>query len=150
MEKNPGAEKRSVAGIAVKGNKLFIVRRGAGGDLGGKWEFPGGKAEEGESDEAALEREYREELGVRAGVGPLLASSFFAHNGMNFSLNAYRVSFDEKDVRLSEHTEWRWAGLEDIRNLDFADSDRKLLDPLEAELEKQARVQQGKAGARLA
>jgi 8-oxo-dGTP diphosphatase len=142
------AEKRSVAGIAVQGNKLFIVRRREGGDLGGKWEFPGGKVEEGESDEAALAREYREELGLRADAGPFLASASFTHNGKIFSLNAYRVSFDEKDIRLSEHTEWRWAGLEDIKNLDFADSDRKLLAFLEVEPEKEAPVHQGKAGSR--
>jgi 8-oxo-dGTP diphosphatase len=143
------AVKRSVAGIAFRGNRLFVVRRKEGGDLGGKWEFPGGKAEEGETDEAALAREYQEEFGVPADVGPFLASSAFTHNGMDFSLNAYRVGFDEKNIRLREHTERRWARIDEIRKLDFADSDRKLLEALECELEKQAGVQQGKAGARL-
>jgi 8-oxo-dGTP diphosphatase len=143
-------EKRSVAGIAFRGKKLFVVRRKEGGDLGGKWEFPGGKVEKGETDQAALAREYQEEFGVDAEIGPFLASSAFTHKGMDFSLNAYRVGFDEKDIRLAEHTEQRWACINDIRNLDFADSDRKLLEVLESELEKQAGVQQGKAGSGLA
>ncbi|MDR2110325.1 MAG: NUDIX domain-containing protein, partial [Spirochaetaceae bacterium] len=53
------AGRRSVAGIAVEGGRFFIAQRIPGGDLGGKWEFPGGKVEEGETDAEALIREYR-------------------------------------------------------------------------------------------
>jgi 8-oxo-dGTP diphosphatase len=154
-QQTPGGEravralKRSVAGIAAREGKFFIVRRKPGGDLGGKWEFPGGKAEEGETDEAALAREYLEEFGARARVGPFLASAAFTHGGADFSLNAYRVDFDEKNIRLAEHTEWRWASPEEIKSLDFAGSDLKLLGALEFEPEKQAGIHQGKAGARL-
>ncbi|MDR0663113.1 MAG: NUDIX domain-containing protein, partial [Spirochaetaceae bacterium] len=46
--------KTSVAGIAVKGGKFFVGRRVSGGYMGEKWEFPGGKVEEGETCEQAL------------------------------------------------------------------------------------------------
>jgi 8-oxo-dGTP diphosphatase len=53
---------RVVAGIAVSGNKIFIARRSPNKSLAGLWEFPGGKVEAGESDEAALHREFKEEF----------------------------------------------------------------------------------------
>jgi 8-oxo-dGTP diphosphatase len=131
-----GELKKSVAGIAFEGGKLFIARRKSGGDLGGKWEFPGGKVEEGESDEAALKREYLEELGVPVETGPFLAEAAFEHRGRKFSLNAYRVFFKDTNFILQEHTEWRWASFGEIGELDFADSDRKLLSALESDFKK--------------
>ena len=118
--------KRSVAGIAIEDNKIFIAKRKAGGALSEKWEFPGGKVEEDESDENALLREFKEELGVEIIVGDLLGQTEFEHKGLN-TVYAYYISFKEfANFKLTEHTEWRWACLEEIKQLDFVDSDRKL------------------------
>jgi 8-oxo-dGTP diphosphatase len=119
--------KRSVAGVAVEGGKLFIAKRVSGGAMSEKWEFPGGKVEEGESDEEALIREYLEEFGVNITVGPLLGSMSFEHRGPRY-LYAYRITFCSRDFTLSEHTETKWAELAEIETLDFVDSDRALLD----------------------
>jgi 8-oxo-dGTP diphosphatase len=124
--------KHSVAGIALAPGGIFIARRKTGGGLGGKWEFPGGKVEEGEGDADALRREYREELGIAVEVGSLLASAEFTHSGYTFALNAYRIVFSSLDFRMAEHTEWRWASLAEIELLDFAGSDRLLLPALQA------------------
>jgi 8-oxo-dGTP diphosphatase len=121
----------SVAGIAAEGGKFFVARRVPGGDLGGKWEFPGGKVEEGESDEEALIREFREEFGVPVSIGPFLASASFEHRGKTRILRAYRVYLESRNFTLSEHTGWDWVPPEAIAGLDFADSDRKLLPDLE-------------------
>ncbi|MDR3168122.1 MAG: NUDIX domain-containing protein [Treponema sp.] len=121
---------RSVAGIAITGGKLFIARRRSGGDLGGKWEFPGGKVEEGETDEEALVREYAEEFAVAVQTGPHLGTVFFEHHGVKRILNAYRVYFSPALCKLSEHTQWLWAVPEDIEQMDFADSDFLLLPQL--------------------
>jgi 8-oxo-dGTP diphosphatase len=133
--------KHSVAGVAITQGKVFIARRKAGGDLGGKWEFPGGKVEEGEGDADALRREYFEEFGVAVTVGALLANGEFSHNGQGFSLNAYRIFFESHRFILTEHSEWRWVALEEIETLDFAGSDRLLLPRLQAYLETQAGVE---------
>jgi 8-oxo-dGTP diphosphatase len=94
--------------------------------MGGKWEFPGGKAEEGENDGEALVREYAEEFSVPIRVGELLGTASFVHKGRRRILNAYRINFLKTDFRLTEHTQWRWATLEEMERLDFVDSDRKL------------------------
>jgi 8-oxo-dGTP diphosphatase len=123
----------SVAGIAREGGRYFIARRIPGGAMGGKWEFPGGKAEEGESDAEALVREYAEEFAVPVRVGELLGSASFVHKGQRRILNAYRIDFLKTSFRLNEHTEWRWAALEEMEKLDFVDSDRKLFAALETD-----------------
>jgi 8-oxo-dGTP diphosphatase len=132
---------RSVAGIAIEHGRLFIARRKEGGSLGGKWEFPGGKLEEGEGDDDALRREYLEELGVAVELGPLLASAEFTHNGNRFFLHAYRIFISSYDFCMKEHTEWCWASLQEIEMIDFADSDRLLLPALQPYLEAQAGVE---------
>jgi 8-oxo-dGTP diphosphatase len=132
------APRVSVAGIAVEGQKIFIARRKPGGDLGGKWEFPGGKTEAGESDEAALVREFAEELGVSIKTGPLLGTAAFEHGGKPYALHAYRIFFEGREFYPREHDLWRWAEPAEIENLDFAGSDRLLLPALKAYLEGQS------------
>jgi 8-oxo-dGTP diphosphatase len=125
-----GATRNSIAGIAVENGLVFIARRVSGGDLGGKWEFPGGNVEDGESVEEALMREYNEEFGVIVHVGPLVGTIGFEHRGISRTLRAYRVSFASHDFRLAEHTEWDWVPLEAVEGLDFADSDLRLIPEL--------------------
>jgi 8-oxo-dGTP diphosphatase len=123
-------ERRSVAGIARRDGAVFIARRIPGGAMGEKWEFPGGKVEPGESDQEALRREYLEEFGVGVSVGPLAAQASFEHKSQDHGLYAYIIRMADGHYTLSEHTEWRWAALEEIDAMNFADSDRKLLPQL--------------------
>ncbi|MDR2518506.1 MAG: (deoxy)nucleoside triphosphate pyrophosphohydrolase [Spirochaetaceae bacterium] len=125
-------EKQSVAGVLFDAGarKCLIAQRKSGGALGNKWEFPGGKVEAGESEQAALVREYQEELGVPVTVGDFLGETWFEYRGPR-RLRAYRVYAASCDFTLREHTQWRWAGLADLAALDFADSDRALFPCLE-------------------
>lgn len=60
-----------MAAVIAQDDRLLVARRPAHARHGGLWEFPGGKCEPGETDEAAIARELREELGLRAvAVGP--------------------------------------------------------------------------------
>ena len=126
----------SVAGIAVKEGRLFIARRVPGGDLGEKWEFPGGKVEKGESCEGALVREFQEEFGVTVMVGPCIASSSFEHRDVIRELRAYLITFKNSGFVLREHSTWNWADFAEIEKLDFAGSDRKLFPALKVYLER--------------
>jgi 8-oxo-dGTP diphosphatase len=119
-----------VAGIAWDRGKFFIAQRLGGGAMGDKWEFPGGKVDGEESDQEALKREYLEELGVEIAVGDFLGSAVFEHRGVQCQVKAYRVFFPPAEFTLTAHTQWRWAALEEIEQLDFVDSDRQLLPAL--------------------
>jgi 8-oxo-dGTP diphosphatase len=131
------ADRFSVAGIAVEDGRLFIARRLRGGDLGGKWEFPGGKVEPGETDGEALVREFEEEFGIPIKTGPFLGAASFEHRGLCFTVRAYRIYFPHQNFTLAEHSEWRWAGPEDIEKLDFAGSDLRLLTAIRENLKRQ-------------
>ena len=61
--------KRVVAGLIVRDGKLLVCQRTRHQTMPLKWEFPGGKIEEGEQPRAALRRELEEELGILATVG---------------------------------------------------------------------------------
>jgi 8-oxo-dGTP diphosphatase len=123
--------KQSVAAIVVHEGKLFIAKRIPGGDMGGKWEFPGGKAEEGEDAKEALAREMEEEFGVPVTVGRKIAHGSFVHNGKEHALDAYLVSLPDRRFSLTEHTGWHWARLDEIETLwasgEFTPSDYTLL-----------------------
>jgi 8-oxo-dGTP diphosphatase len=127
--------KISVAGIAVRDGKIFVARRVPGGSMSEKWEFPGGKVEEGETCEQALVREFLEEFGVEISVGGELGKTEFENKGERRRLKAFLVSFLSYDFTLSEHTEWRWADGGEIEAMNFTPSDLRLFDVIKRRLE---------------
>ena len=120
--------KRSIAGIAVRNGRFLVAKRKEGGAIGLRWEFPGGKVEEGESDEDALRREFEEELGI--GVFPLslLGRSFFHSDSGVRELAAWRVGIPQECImELREHSDIAWVTRAELDSIDLADSDRSLL-----------------------
>jgi 8-oxo-dGTP diphosphatase len=119
---------RSVAGILVHRGKVFIAKRGQTGSFQGRWEFPGGKVEEGESDEAAIEREFREEFDIDIRALRSLGESIFPHRGEDRILAAWLIDLAPyMRPKLLEHEEIAWADATGLASLDLVDSDRKLL-----------------------
>lgn len=110
--------------------KILVAHRNPVGDMGGRWEFPGGKCDEGESERDAIVREMSEEFGVRASAGEQIASAEFEHQGKKSALNAYLVAFEhdgvEKPYVLTEHSEYKWVSPEKIKDMHFVDSDLKI------------------------
>ncbi|HAP44196.1 MAG: hypothetical protein A2087_14180 [Spirochaetes bacterium GWD1_61_31] len=125
-------EKRSVAGIAIRDGQVFVAQRLPGGDLGGKWEFPGGKREAGESDQAALVREYLEEFKLTIDVGRPVGESAFQHNGQAYSLAAWEIKLADQPLQLAEHSTTAWVPASALAALDLADSDRSLVPAIQA------------------
>jgi 8-oxo-dGTP diphosphatase len=119
---------RSVAGILINDRKVFVAKRGPAGSFHGRWEFPGGKVEEGESDEAAVVREFDEEFGIVVGARRLLGESVFPHRGADRILAAWLIELEPNNrPKLLEHEEIAWAGAAELEALELVDSDRKLL-----------------------
>lgn len=119
--------KISIACIALYNGKVLVAHRNPVGQMGGRWEFPGGKVEEGESEEKAVVREFKEEFGVKVKVGELIAENFFEHNGNRRTLHAYRIFVPHKGLffkyKLTEHSEYKWVSFDEIPDLEFVDSD---------------------------
>ena len=118
---------RSIACIDYRDGKIFIAKRQMVGDMGGRWEFPGGKIEEGEDLQTAVVREMQEEFGVTVKVGRKITSGSFTHKGKPCTLDVLEVTFPhdgiEKRFELTEHTDYMWTDLDSIPQLNFVDSD---------------------------
>lgn len=107
---------RVVCAVILEEDRVFVCRRPIDKSEGGRWEFPGGKVEEGESDGEALEREILEELGIEIRVGEFLGESL----GPRISLVAYLCERLENAWELREHLEARWVREVDGDQLDWA------------------------------
>lgn len=123
----------SIACIDYRDGRIFIAKRQNVGDMGGRWEFPGGKIDSGETKVQAIKREMQEEFGVDVELLNENPISFcnFEHKNKICSVHAYAVHFAhdglEKKFELTEHTDYKWVKPEEIKNLEFVDSDLKLL-----------------------
>lgn len=122
----------SVAGIIKKDGKFLLGKRKSGGSIGGKWEFPGGKVKKNEALTDALIREMKEELDCDIIVKDFITKKEFSSNDHKFSLHAYYIDLNEKNIKYIEHDEFKWFHLSEITNLgdDLADSDKLLIPSL--------------------
>lgn len=123
-------KKQSVAGIIVVDGLIFIAKRLPQGQMSNRWEFPGGKVEEGENHKEALLREFEEEFMIEVEVGECIAQTEFLHNDENVQLFAYEVFIKDIDSIfwiLNEHTDVNWVSFDKIKELEFVDSDLLLL-----------------------
>ena len=122
----------SVAGVLEQNGLILVMHRLPGGAVGGLWEFPGGKVEQGEDPEEALEREWMEETGLRVSVGREITRGSFTHQGKDVQLIAFEVQLSEESVEpeLREHDDWKWVAPDQIHNLPLVGSDRIVLSAL--------------------
>jgi 8-oxo-dGTP diphosphatase len=126
-----------VVGAAVVDGRRVLVAQRSGGPYDGQWEFPGGKVEPGESHLSALVRECREELGV--GIVPqeflgevLLDGSVAGGAAGTSTLRVWSARLQDGDPVAHEHAALRWAGAEELADLDWIDADRPLLPAVRA------------------
>lgn len=118
---------KSVACIAFENKKILIAHRNSSGQMADRWEFPGGKVEDGENETQAVVREMREEFGITVAVLQKITSGHFFHGGKERSLEVYLVKVPHDGIKqkyvLSEHTEYAWVVPEQIPEDNFVDSD---------------------------
>lgn len=98
-----------VCGIIWKDGKVFIARRKPEKSMGGYWEFPGGKIEEGEDPEKALIRELKEELGMEVTVKGYFAVNKHQYEKFIIDLLAYECDFVTATYQLTDHDEWKFV-----------------------------------------
>ena len=122
---------RVVGAIVERDGAVFAARRNPDRSAGGLWEFPGGKVEVGESPEAALRRELKEELNVDVSVGVFVDQSLSDVGSVRIELSCYAAEFEGDDpVSSSDHDAMTWVPLTELSSLQWAPGDVPLLDAL--------------------
>jgi len=126
-----GADRQAVVGAAiVRDARVLAARRTRPVSAAGRWEFPGGKVEPGETDAASLVREIDEELGVRIRVDRWLAGE--QPIGSAHVLRVALAVLVEGEPRPTEHDEVRWLAAGELDDVDWLAADRPFLPELAA------------------
>lgn len=124
---------RVVAAVVRDGARLLMTQRPPGGPLGLLWEFPGGKIEPGESAEAALVREVREELGVEARPSEVLAVQEHDYPHLSVEITFIGTTLGSREFAPSGAVHaWRWLMPEQVRLHEVLEADRDFLRTLGA------------------
>jgi 8-oxo-dGTP diphosphatase len=121
-----------VAAVIVTDGRVLACERSAPPEAAGRWEFPGGKVEPGETDAEALVRECAEELGVRIAVGERVGPDVPLAHGRAV-LRVYAVRLLGGDVpRALEHTAMRWLAAGELDSVPWLPADRPIVAELPA------------------
>lgn len=124
--------KRDVAaGLIMCDGKLLIAQRKRGKSLEFKWEFPGGKLEEGETLEECLKREIMEEMQLDIIVGKHFVDSSYDYDFGTIILHSFWATCKSQDVPVVlEHEEYRWIDPKSLPEYDFAPADKPIIEAI--------------------
>lgn len=123
---------RVAAAVIEHEGRILIARRRPGEHLAGKWEFPGGKIEPGETAEECLRRELREEFSIETEIGEFLASRAHRYPEKVIELLAYRTRYLSGEFVLACHDRIEWIAPCDCPAYEFAEADHFIVDHLMA------------------
>ncbi|WP_247232344.1 (deoxy)nucleoside triphosphate pyrophosphohydrolase [Telluribacter sp. SYSU D00476] len=121
--------------------KVLAAQRSATLSLPLKWEFPGGKLEEDETEEEALNREILEELNVEVEIGVRLPLSIRDDGWREIQLVPFVCQLLTFDIQLIDHEEIRWLTPDQMYDLDWAEADYAIIENYLAYLESQKQNQ---------
>ena len=116
-----------VAAIIRKGDKIFATQRGYG-DFKDWWEFPGGKIEAGESPEAALAREIREELSAEISVDRFVCTVEHDYPKFHLTMHCYLCTLASEALHLNEHEAAKWLSFDELDSVMWLPADVKVIE----------------------
>lgn len=114
---------RVVCGIIQKERRYFIARRKPEKSLGGYWEFPGGKLEDGEDSVRALQRELLEELGMEVQNLNYLDTHQYEYEHFIIELIAFRCDFQKATFAMIDHDRGEFVNVHDLKEYKLAPAD---------------------------
>ena len=113
--------------------KIFATARGYG-EFKGKWEFPGGKLEAGETSQQALIREIQEELDVKIEVSELIDTIEYDYPTFHLSMDCFRCVVVDGEIILKEAEAAKWLGIDELYSVDWLPADIALIEKLQNSL----------------
>ena len=123
--------KRVVAALILKNGEVLVCQRTRHQSMPLKWEFPGGKIEDGEQPRDALRRELEEELGINAQIGEEVARIRHDYkNGGAVELRFYVVKEYAGELENRIFRDMRWAKRSELPSFDFLEADLELVKDL--------------------
>lgn len=111
-----------VAAVINHGDKIFVTRRNYG-DFENMWEFPGGKIEPGETKEAALIREIKEELELDIKVSDFLIKVEYDYPNFHLEMDCYLSSICGGELKLNAHNDAKWTTIKELDTLTWVPAD---------------------------
>ena len=124
---------RVVAAIIIEQGKVFATQRGYGEFKDG-WEFQGGKIELGETPEAAIVREIKEELDTEIEVVKLLDTVEYDYPQFHLSMDCFICKIKSGDLVLKEHEAAKWLTKENLDSVDWLPADLSLIEKIRYEM----------------
>jgi 8-oxo-dGTP diphosphatase len=114
-----------VAAIIVHDNKILCVQRGENKlpYISKKFEFPGGKIEEGETKEETIKREIKEELNMDINVKDEFITVNHQYPDFNLTMHSFICECDIPELTLTEHIDYKWLSKNEMEYLDWAAAD---------------------------
>ncbi|MGG3182752.1 8-oxo-dGTP diphosphatase MutT [Priestia megaterium] len=125
--------KKVVAAIIKDKDLLLIAKRHSKDPLAGKWEFPGGKLEPGETPEECLVREIREELRIEVEIGSFYDDNVYSFKDQAIHLLFYWAKVMNGEVTPVVHDDVKWITIKELARFDFAPADIPIVKRLERE-----------------
>ncbi len=121
-----------VAAVILNKNQYLCVQRNSSkyDYISYKYEFPGGKIEENETNEEALLREIKEELNLEIQIEKHIITIKHKYPDFKISMNTYLCNSKTREITLNEHVNQKWLAKEDLPNLDWAEADLPIVNYL--------------------
>lgn len=116
--------------IIYYNDKILVTQRSKKMKLPLKWEFPGGKLEEGESEVDCIKREILEEINIEIEIVKRLSNSIYDYGTFQIKLIPFLANFVSGEIKLSEHKEYKLLNVSELRNLDWAEADIPIVEEL--------------------
>ena len=121
-----------VAALIWEGGRFLACRHPAHKARGLLWEFVGGKVEPGETKQAALVRECREELGITVAVGDVFMELTHEYPDLTVHLTLFEAAIAEGVPQLLEHAELRWLAPCEVGAYEFCPADKEILERIQS------------------
>ncbi|MEE8153012.1 MAG: (deoxy)nucleoside triphosphate pyrophosphohydrolase [candidate division NC10 bacterium] len=118
------------AGILIQEGRILICQRRKGDWGEYKWEFPGGKVEDGEDPRESLRREFEEELAIEPEIGPLLCHLQHRYPDREVELYVFHIPGYTGELRNRQFESIRWARRDELVHFDFLEADQILIESL--------------------